>query len=406
MRYTPDRPRPRVSFVIATYNRRDVFLRTLRRVQACGLPMSEFETLVVDNASSDGTTDAVVRTFPKVRVIRLQSNQGPCAKNAALRRASGEYVVFLDDDSFPQPGSISRLISHFQSNPNLGAAVFTINLPDGSRECSAYPDVCIGCGTGFRRKALEEAGGLPEDFFMAAEEYDLSLRLLGAGWQVQTFDDLQVMHLKSSVSRFPGRVVRLDARNNAILAMRYFPERWRTRYVSAWLQRYQLMAGVNGNTKAFLLGASEGILRGMQVEHTPIGTAAFERFSRVEQIYQGMAKAASIGNWRRVLMVDLGKNFIAWHDAAERLGLEIVGIADQRLGGRGLDYRGIPLLNDEQAMTCGFNAAVISNLSPVHSAERLWQWKRRVGEAAVDLVYGDRMNQRSSAATPPLSIAA
>jgi len=67
------------------------------------------------------------------------------------------------------------MMKHFDANPRLGAAVFTITLPDGSRECSAYPNVFIGCGTGFRRTALEQVGGLPADFFMQAEEYDLSL---------------------------------------------------------------------------------------------------------------------------------------------------------------------------------------------------------------------------------------
>ena len=92
----------------------------------------------------------------------------------ALSKTRGKYVVFLDDDSFPLPGSVPRMVRHFQADPMLGAAVFTVTLPDGSRECSAYPDVFIGCGTGFRRRALEQAGGLPEDFFMQAEEYDLS----------------------------------------------------------------------------------------------------------------------------------------------------------------------------------------------------------------------------------------
>ena len=395
-----------MSFVIATFNRRHVLLKTLRHVQGCGLPASDFETLVVDNASSDGTADAVAAAFPRVRVIRLDANRGPCAKNMALRQASGEFVVFLDDDSYPEVGSLWQMIRHFQNDPKLGAAVFTIHLPNGSRECSAYPDVCIGCGTGFRREALDEAGGLPEDFFMAAEEYDLSLRLLGSGWSVRTFGDLHVTHLKTQTSRFPSRIARLDARNNVMLAMRYFPDRWRMRYAAAWLRRYQLMAGVNGNALAFYLGAAEGIARGLRNEYTPINSAAFERFSRVEQIYSQMAQQASTGNWRRVLMIDLGKNFIAWHDAAQRLGLEIAGIADQRLGGRGLRYRGIPLLSDDEAMTCGFNAAVISNLSPVHAGARLWQWKRRAGEAAIDLVYGATVNRRSAAAMPPLSIAA
>ena len=48
------------------------------------------------------------------------------------------------------------MVEHFEAMPSLGAAVFTVTLPDGSRECSAYPDVFIGCGVGFRRAALRK----------------------------------------------------------------------------------------------------------------------------------------------------------------------------------------------------------------------------------------------------------
>src|SRR5689334_20913811 len=140
--------------------------------------------------------------------------------------------------------------------PNLGAAVFTVWLPDGSRECSAYPDVCIGCGTGFRRSALQQVGGLPEDFFMAAEEYDLSLRLLDAGWEVQSFADLHVTHLKTPGSRFLRRITRLDTRNNTLLALRYFPDPWRSLYAAEWLQRYRLIASAKGHRSAFWRGAA------------------------------------------------------------------------------------------------------------------------------------------------------
>ena len=135
---------PRVSFLLPTFNRRDVVLHTLDCIQACGLPPGDFEVLVVDNASTDGTADAICARFPSVTLLRQSVNLGPCAKNVALAAANGEFVVFLDDDSFPQPGAIARMLNRFQTDPRLGAAVFTITLPDGSQECSAYPNVCIG----------------------------------------------------------------------------------------------------------------------------------------------------------------------------------------------------------------------------------------------------------------------
>src|SRR4051812_35219353 len=190
-----------VSFVISTHNRRKELLNTLASLYLCGLTNEAFEIFVIDNASSDGTPGAIRRDFPQVTLFPQKKNRGSCAKNIALPLARGRYVVFLDDDSYPRYGSISRMIRHFEADPDLGAAVFSVHLADGSSECSAYPDVFIGCGTGFRRKALEEVGGLPEDFFMQAEEYDLSLRLLDAGWMVKGFDDLHVVHLKAHLAR-------------------------------------------------------------------------------------------------------------------------------------------------------------------------------------------------------------
>jgi GT2 family glycosyltransferase len=376
---------PRVSFVLTTYNRREVVLHSLGRVRACGLADNEFEVLVVDNASSDGTAAAIHERFPTVHVMRQPSNCGPCAKNAALAVAQGEFIVFIDDDSFPERGSIGRMLGHFGTDPLLGAAVFTITLPDGSRECSAYPDVCIGCGTGFRREALLRVGGLPEDFFMGAEEYDLSLRLLDGGWRVRTFGDLHVTHLKSATSRFPRRIVRLDARNNLVLAMRYFPEPWRVHYAMAWLERYRLMAIANGSRAAFWAGAAEGIAQGLAVEHRPMRPGAFEQFAKIEETAVRLEDTMRRLAFRRVLFVDLGKNMPAYQSAAARCGLDIVAIADERLGGRGLSYRGIPILTDLEASRLSFDAAVISNLSPVHAAKRLRKWWELDRRPVIDL---------------------
>jgi GT2 family glycosyltransferase len=374
-----------VTFVIATHNRRDVLLHTLEGIERCGLPNHAYSVLVVDNASTDRTAEAVGERFKAVRVLRQSANHGPCAKNAAMAIARGEFVIFLDDDSYPQPGSVDRMIERFEADPRLGAAVFTITLPDGSCECSAYPDVCIGCGTGFRRAALLQAGGLPTDFFMAAEEYDLSLRLLDASWRVRLFDHLHVAHLKSPASRFPKRVARLDARNNAMLALRYFPEPWRLTYALEWLERYRLMAIANGQQLPFWAGAASGVLRGMIGEHWPISAAAFEQFAKIEQTHELLRCAVDDLGLRRVLFVDLGKNMPAYRIAARRCGIEVVAIADERLGGRGFRHHGMPIVNDAQARQMSFDAAIISNLAPVQSASRTRTWRAIDSRPVVNL---------------------
>ena len=76
-----------VSFVISTFNRRDEMLHTLSRLRSCGIDRGQFETHVIDNASSDGTADAVAVQFPDVQLTRLAQNRGSCAKCGAVQNA-------------------------------------------------------------------------------------------------------------------------------------------------------------------------------------------------------------------------------------------------------------------------------------------------------------------------------
>jgi len=103
----PLKAKPLVSFVVSTFNRRDVLLKTLAEVARCGLKSEEFETLVVDNASTDGTSAALRQSHPMIHLLHQEYNGGPVSKNLAIRSARGRYVVFLDDDSYPAPGSVA-----------------------------------------------------------------------------------------------------------------------------------------------------------------------------------------------------------------------------------------------------------------------------------------------------------
>jgi hypothetical protein len=372
-----------VSFIISTHNRRDVTLDTLGHVRCCGLRADAFEIFVVDNASSDGTALAVKRAFPTVRLIRQRRNRGSCAKNRALQDARGRFIVFLDDDSYPIPGSITHMIRKFETQPRLGAAVFTVTLPDRSRECSAYPDVFIGCGTGFRRRALAQVGGLPEDFFMQAEEYDLSLRLLQAGWDVRSFDDLHVAHLKSPQARSSTRTTRLDVCNNFRVAHRYLPDPWRRVIANDWLRRYWLIAKSKGHRTAFVRGLVGGAWKSVFDKRTPLDLDVFEQFTRMKQIEMRLRRAQTEHGLATVLLVDLGKNVLPYWLAARECGIRIAGIADDRLAGQ--KYRGIPIVNDSVARRLTFDAAVIANTSHVHAEQRREFWRRLDDRPVIDL---------------------
>jgi GT2 family glycosyltransferase len=374
---TPLRPKPLVSFIISTHNRKDVLLRTLAHIRRCGLRDGDYETLVVDNASTDGTSQAVHREYPMIHLMQQEYNGGPVSKNVAIKGARGRYVIFLDDDSFPAPGSVTRMMHHFDIQPQLGAAVFTITLPDGSRECSAYPNVFIGCGTGFRKRALEQVGGLPDDFFMQAEEYDLSLRLLAGGWDVKPFDDLHVSHLKTPTARSSARTMMLDVRNNLVLIARYFPKRWIVPFARDWLRRYRFIAHSQGHELAYYKGLFCGLWRIMRPgNRRPLDRETFERLVRIDQTHDRLARAKAQHRLERVLFVDFGKNMLPYWMAAKELELEVVAIADAKLAGPKRRYRKIPIVTDVAAAKLDFDAVVISNLSHVHAAQRRSAWRR------------------------------
>jgi GT2 family glycosyltransferase len=385
--------RPLITFLISTHNRRQTLLRTLAELRdvgrQCGL---RTETVVVDNASADGSADAVAADFPEVRLVRGKSNRGACSKNDGLRLAQGKFVVFLDDDSYPTAESLPRMAAHFAADPRLGAAAFRVRLPDGNQECSAYPNVFVGCGTGFRKEALEQVGGLPSDFFMQAEEYDLSLRLLDAGWKVERFDDLLVHHLKTPGARVPSRTTRLDVRNNLTLIARRFPRRHAVPFAADWLRRYRWMAKDKGgrHPKAFWRGVAEGLAKAVAAaavpgKRRPVSEETFEQFARVDEIRERFVTLAYAHGVRSVLLIDVGKNVRAYRKAAEACGVDIVAIADPKLARPGRQYHGIPVVDDATARELAFDLAVVANVSPVHAAQRLAAWRAADERPLVDL---------------------
>lgn len=363
--------RPLVSYVLATYNRRDTVLATLRQLTERAAEAPTAEIIVVDNASSDGTAEAIRHHLPNVHFIVLNKNLGSCAKAIGVDHAQGEYVVFLDDDSCPQAGTIARMIARFRADDRLGAAGFMVHLPNGRCEAAALPGVFVGCGAGFRAEALCAVGGLDRSLFMQAEEYDLSFRLVRAGWTVQTFADLHVDHLKTEQARISGRTVYYDIRNNLIVGARYLPDHVEIPLLQDYTQRYRWIATAADRLDDYERGRREGWQRRRIERRTyarwRLTHPAFEilfRFAEIEQYMQGLADQGT----HRIMLADLGKNIYPFVQAARRSGLAITCIADDRFAQRAYHYRGVPVCTLAEGLGTNPDAIVVSHTSCVHAA--------------------------------------
>lgn len=358
---------PRVSFILATHNRRAVVARTLAQLAHCGLDRREYEIIVVDNASDDGTGDVLGDGVDLV--IRRRRNGGSCAKADGIERAGGAFIVFLDDDSYPRPGSVARMIEHFGRDSRLGAAGFTVHLPDGRLEGGALPDVFVGCGVGLRRDALHQAGGIDASFFMQAEEYDLAFRLVQAGWGIRVFDDLHVEHLKTPHARKSARTTYYDVRNNLRVVARHLPSPFYEVYRQDWLQRYRWLARVDGHHRAWARGARAGRWRATferrRFAARRLNEEALERFFCWDRIRRHMERLVSNGV-KTIVLADLGKNVFAYHRGAMDTSVKVLAIGDDRFCAPSREYRGIPIVPRDEALDREADAVVVANSSAVH----------------------------------------
>lgn len=371
------RNRPLLSVILATHNRREVVRSTITHIRALGHPASTLEIIVVDNASTDGTREELA-TSAEVRLLALRKNRGSCAKALGVRFARAPILLFLDDDSYPRPGCIEPMLARFEHDPRLGAAGFSVHLPDGRQECSALPHVFVGCGVGLRAAALRAVGGLDASFFMQAEEYDLAFRLAQSGWDCRVYDDLQVEHRKTAQARSSERLTYFDARNNLRLVARYLDGEAATAYRQDWEQRYCWLARRHGFSEAFDRGLQAGIQMGRRERDRfeRLLEPEFELFFCWKAIEEQMVRLWEAGV-RNAIFVDMGKNIYAFHRAAARIGIQVLGIADDCFSAPGRWYRGTPLLTVDEALSLAPDALIVSNTSHVHAAQRARELVRR-----------------------------
>lgn len=222
---------PLVSVVMLSYNRKEDVLHGMDRLRE--IPYPELEIIVVDNASTDGTVEAVRNRFPQVRTISAPENIGVAAANLGFFQAIGEYVVIIDDDSYPLPDSIERMVQRFSEDERIGIVAFdvrnvthfdpAVSVSSGIPTTLQYKLGFNGAGAGIRRSVLQQVGGYSDSFFLYWNEMDLALRVLAAGYSICWDEGIVALHKYSPKNRSSLRAPFYYTRNLFWIYWQYWP---------------------------------------------------------------------------------------------------------------------------------------------------------------------------------------
>src|SRR5216683_8056729 len=106
---------------------------------------ASIETIVVDNASTDGAPDVIAREFPEVKLVRNTHNRGfSRANNQAAALAVGRYLFFLNNDTLVPPGTLGQLVAYANTHPEVGMIGPRLRAADGRYQASYRPRPTLG----------------------------------------------------------------------------------------------------------------------------------------------------------------------------------------------------------------------------------------------------------------------
>lgn len=239
---------PDVSIIIVNWNLKDYLRECLESIEKFSDDVG-VETIVVDNASADGSQEMVEREFPAATLIHNSDNIGfSRANNQAMDVARGRYFFLLNNDARLYEGALPGLVVFMDGNPGAGICGPRVVNDDGTlqvRSKGRYPSIASaffhffvprrwqgrpgrpmgfyeprdlmktrqvdwvsGCALMARRSAVEEVGRLDADVFMYCEDVDWCYRMNRASWKVFYVPGATVMHhLGQSMKKQTGRKV-------------------------------------------------------------------------------------------------------------------------------------------------------------------------------------------------------
>jgi GT2 family glycosyltransferase len=229
----------KLSIIIVNFNTKDYLTRCLSSISK----RKNYQIIVVDNASTDGSQAMVKKRFPHLKLITNKKNLGfSRANNIGLKQAKGKYVLLLNSDTKIFPQTLPRMLKFMENHPQVGAATCRVELPDGQIDPASHRgfptpwaaltyflgleklfprcrllaqyhqgwknlktiheiDSPAGAFYLIRKKVIDQVGLLDEDYFMYGEDLDWSRRIKKAGWKIMYVPVAKIIHYKKTSGR-------------------------------------------------------------------------------------------------------------------------------------------------------------------------------------------------------------
>ena len=285
-----------ITIIIVSYNTKDLTLNCLRSVYA-KTEKVRFEVVVVDNASTDGSPEAIRKEFPHSRLIENPVNLGfGAANNRAIRETRSNYVFLLNSDTLLVNNAAKILFDAMEcaenknigicggsffteymtphlsygNFPSLGQIIFELlelhhlfgkwyensfqTIVENRSEAVRTVDYVSGAGMFLRRAALDRAGLFDEDFFLYFEDTELSYRLKNNGYSSLLVPQAKILHLSCRDAVYDEKKFRIIERSRYLFFYKcYGPAITRiSKYV--YLLRYLLRTVITGNGRYWNMG--------------------------------------------------------------------------------------------------------------------------------------------------------
>lgn len=272
-------PKFDLSIIILSYNTKDLLRNCLVSLEKAMTKDLAGETIVVDNASVDGSVEMIKKEFPEVKLIASKKNLGfTKGNNLGMKKAQGKYLLLLNSDTEVFSDTLIKMVGFMEKNPRVGLATCRVEFLNGQLDPACHRgfptpwaaltyfvglekllprlkifsqyhqlyknlnsvheiDSPSGAFSLVRQKVAREVGFLDEDYFMYGEDLDWAYRIKKSGWQVVFNPQSKIIHYKKQSGRAKAgnnqkaRLIRRSTTNYFYQTMKiFYHKHYRQRY--------------------------------------------------------------------------------------------------------------------------------------------------------------------------------